>query len=77
MSRATEKAQRYDRIKRDDTFKEIMQEMRDRQVLVFTDTSATIEAIAEAHDRLRFLGEIESMIQARIDDGIIDEKRNQ
>ena len=77
MSAAIEKAQRYDRIKRDDTFQEIMSELRARQISVFTDTGATIESIAEAHTFMRFLGEVESLIQARIDDGIIDEKRKQ
>ena len=56
MSAAIEKAQRYDRIKRDDTFQEIMSELRARQISVFTDTGATIESIAEAHTFMRFLG---------------------
>lgn len=75
MSAIKDRAGRYRRIKNDDTFQEIINGVKNSQISVFTDTSATIESIAEAHSVLRALALVDSYIQSALDDEAVYDKK--
>lgn len=60
MSNIKDRAGRIKRLKHDDTFKSVMQEIRERQTSVFLDPNSPIGVIEDAHDIIRALNEIEN-----------------
>ena len=72
MSKITERAGHAERLKNDDTFKDVVKEVRDAKVAVFLDVRSSPEDREEAHVIIRALGEIEREIDARIADGAFE-----
>ena len=76
MAEIKEKAARIRNLMRDDAFKEIMHEVKNKQIAVFLDSSAKIEDIEEAHSLVRALNAIESHMQSVLDDEAVYDKKH-
>ena len=63
------------RLRDDETFQSVLEAIRQDQVSVFLNVSASQEARDVAHLKVRALAEIESEIKRRIDDASIEQHR--
>ncbi len=70
-----EKSARIKTLMDDDTFKDVISEVMERQVLVFMDAHSTTEERDDAHDIVRALDSITSYMQTVIDDHKISERK--
>lgn len=76
MAEIKDKAARVRHLMRDEAFKEIMQEVKDRQIAVFLSSSAKIEHIEEAHALVKALDAIERHMQSVLDDEAVYDKKH-
>ncbi len=72
-----EKAQRYDRLSKDDVFIELLQDVRDDAVSVFLEQSRDDEAIHMARNLIDALNTIETKINTIKMADLVDDKRKQ
>ena len=70
-----EKSARIKTLMNDDTFKDVISEVMEKQVLVFMDAHSTEEERDDAHDIVRALDSITSYMQTVIDDHKISERK--
>ena len=77
MSLAKELGDAAHRLKNDETFKDVCKEVRDTQTRVFLNTASSQEDREEAHVIIRALGEIDRVIDARIANAKVAEKKGQ
>lgn len=69
------KAARVRTLSNDDTYKEVIKEIRDAQVNVFLNSQSQCEAITDAHDIIRALDKIEDYFHTVLaDEAIFDKK---
>ena len=76
MAEIKDKASRIRQLMRDETFKDVMQEVKDKQIAVFLNSSAKIEHIEEAHALVKALDEIERHMQSVLDDEAVYDKKH-
>ena len=76
MAEAIERARKYKQLQGDEVFMEALSQVKTLQTNVFLDTSATIEAIQEAHDIVKGVTRLEQYIQSVIDAGIMYENKH-
>lgn len=72
-----DKASRIRQLQNDPVFKEVMQEVRDKQVNLFLNPETSEDALAEAHEIIRALGNIESHFNSVLADEAVFDKRQQ
>jgi len=70
-----EKSARIKTLMNDDTFKDVISEVMEKQVLVFMDAHSTTEERDNAHDIVRAIDSITSYMQTVIDDHKISERK--
>lgn len=70
-----ERAHNIRRIANDDTFKDMIDDIKDSQTAVFLDSSATMEQIELAHHVIKGVGKIEAYIQSILDEEAIYDKK--
>ena len=70
-----EKAQRYDRLSKDDVFIELLQDVRDDAVSVFLEQSRDDEAIHMARNLIDALNTIETKINTIKMADLVDDKK--
>jgi hypothetical protein len=70
-----EKSARIKTLMNDDTFKDVIAEVMERQVLVFMDAHSTTEERDDAHEIVRALDSITSYMNSVIDDHKISERK--
>ncbi len=70
-----EKAQRYDRLSKDDVFIELLQDVRDDAISVFLEQSRDDEAIHMARNLIDALNTIETKINTIKMADLVDDKR--
>ena len=70
-----EKSARIKTLMNDDTFKDIISEVMERQVLVFMNAHSTTEERDDAHDIVRAIESITSYMESVIDDHKISERK--
>lgn len=75
MSKVKERAQRFKRLLADDTFQEIVEFIKQEQIAVFLDSSATIEDIDKAREVVLGVDEVQRVIRAAIDDEAVENKK--
>jgi len=76
MAEIKEKAARIRQLMRDETYREVMQEVRTKQVGVFLSSNATIDTIEEAHQIVVALDKIEQYMQSVLDDEAVYDKKH-
>lgn len=76
MAEVKEKAARIRQLMRDDTFKEVMQTVKSRQVGVFLDSNATIDDINQAHNIVKGLDKIEEYMNSVLADEAMYDKKH-
>lgn len=70
-----EKSAKIKTLMNDDTFKDVISEVMERQVLVFMDAHSTTEERDGAHEIVRALDSITSYMESVIDDHKISERK--
>ena len=75
MSKVKERAQRFKRLLADETFQEIIEFIKQEQIAVFLDSSATIEDIDKAREVVLGVDEVQRVIRAAIDDEAVENKK--
>jgi hypothetical protein len=70
-----EKSARIKTLMNDDTFKDVITEVMERQVLVFMDAHSNAEERDDAHDIVRAIDSITSYMESVIDDHKISERK--
>jgi hypothetical protein len=70
-----EKSARIKTLMNDDTFKDIISEVMERQVLVFMNAHSNAEERDDAHDIVRAIESITSYMESVIDDHKISERK--
>ena len=70
-----DQAHQMRRIANDDTFKDMMRDIKELQTAVFLDSSATMEQIERAHHVIQGVGKIEAYIQSILDEEAIYDKK--
>lgn len=70
------KAARVRTLQKDDTFQEVLSEVRQQQVRVFMSTSSSLDEREEAHSVIYALEQIEAYLDSVITEEKIQEKRN-
>ena len=70
-----DQAHQMRRIANDDTFKDMIDDIKDSQTAVFLDSSATMEQIEQAHHVIKGVGKIEAYIQSILDEEAIYDKK--
>jgi len=70
-----DQAHQMRRIANDDTFKDMMRDIKELQTAVFLDSSATMEQIEQAHHVIKGVGKIEAYIQSILDEEAIYDKK--
>tara|TARA_R110000796_G_scaffold28435_2_gene77791 strand:+ start:2043 stop:2276 length:234 start_codon:yes stop_codon:yes gene_type:complete len=76
MSQVKERASRYRNLMKDETFKEVIQDVRSKQVGVFLYSNATIEEILEAHQIVKALDKMDEYMKSAIDDEVMYDKKH-
>jgi len=76
MSQIKDKAARFRRLEKDETFQELFHEVQQRQITVFIDSSATMQDIEKAKSILTALDEIRLVIRSALDDEAVYDKQN-
>lgn len=70
-----DRAARVRSLSNDDTYKEVIKEIRNAQINVFLNSQSHIEAINDAHDIIRALDKIEDYFNTVLaDEAIFDKK---
>jgi hypothetical protein len=59
-----------------DAFEQVMAEIRDDAVRLFLDAKSGIEALQEAHARVRAVETVHAALQSRLDEEAVEEKRD-
>ncbi len=75
MTEISERASRAKRLRDDEAFQEFMEDVRSRQVDVFLNIAATVEAREEAHAIVRALSQIEGTLDAAMSAETYEQKR--
>lgn len=75
MSKVKERAQRFKRLLADETFQEIIEFIKDEQIAVFLDSSATIDDIDKAREIVLGVEGVQRVIRAAIDDEAVENKK--
>jgi len=75
MSKVKDRAQRFKRLLADETFQEIIEFIKNEQIAVFLDSSATIEDIDKAREIVLGVDEVQRIIRAAIDDEAMEDKK--
>ena len=75
MSKVKERAQRFKRLLADETFQEIIEFIKQEQIAVFLDSSATIEDVDKAREVVLGVEEVQRVIRAAIDDEAMENKK--
>lgn len=70
-----EKSARIKTLMNDDTFKDVISDVMERQVLVFMNAHSTTEERDDAHDIVRAIDSITSYMESVIDDHKISERK--
>ena len=70
-----DQAHQMRRIANDDTFKDMIRDIKELQTAVFLDSSATMEQIEQAHHVIKGVGKIEAYIQSILDEEAIYDKK--
>ena len=76
MSEIKEKAHRFKRLLRDESFQEVLEHVQDEQIATFLDPSSTLEDVMEARDNVKALGNIERVIRSAIDAEAVYDKKH-
>ena len=76
MSKVKERAQRFKRLLADETFQEIIEFIKQEQIAVFLDSSATIDDIDKAREIVLGVDEVQRVIRAAIDDEAMEDKKH-
>jgi dihydroxyacetone kinase DhaKLM complex PTS-EIIA-like component DhaM len=76
MARVKEKAAKVKQLLADETFKAVMESVKNQQIAVFVDTGSSQEARESAHQIIRALGRIENYINSVLTDEKIFDKNN-
>lgn len=76
MSQVKDKAARFRRLEKDETFQELLNEVQQRQIAVFIDSSATMQEIEHAKSILTALDEVQLVIRSALDDEAVFDKQN-
>ena len=76
MAEIKDKASRVRQLLRDETYQEVMQEVRTKQVGVFLSSSATIDSINQAHQIVIALDKIEEYMRSVLDDEAVYDKKH-
>lgn len=72
-----DKAARIRTLKADDTFKEVLSEVKERQIAVFVDVDSSEDQRGKAHNIICALNEIENHLDSVLADEVIyDRKHN-
>ncbi|MDB4344655.1 hypothetical protein OAA39_00375 [bacterium] len=72
-----DKASRARALAQDETFMEVLSQIRERQTSVFLDSGASIDAIKDAHDIVRALNCIEDYFNTVFADEAIYDKKEE
>lgn len=75
MSKAIERGAAAERLRNDETFQDVLREVREAQVAVFLDARTSQDAREEAHVNIRALAKIEGVIDARCADATFEQNR--
>lgn len=75
MSKVKERAQRFKRLLADETFQEIIEFIKNEQIAVFLDSSATIDDIDKAREIVLGVEGVQRVIRAAIDDEAMENKK--
>ena len=75
MSKVKERAQRFKRLLADETFQEIIEFIKQEQIAVFLDSSATIDDIDKAREIVLGVEGVQRVIRAAIDDEAVENKK--
>jgi hypothetical protein len=75
MSKVKERAQRFKRLLADETFQEIIEFIKQEQIAVFLDSSATIDDIDKAREIVLGVDEVQRVIRAAIDAEAMEDKK--
>jgi len=75
MSKVKERAQRFKRLLADETFQEIIEFVKQEQIAVFLDSSATIDDIDKAREIVLGVDEVQRVIRAAIDAEAMEDKK--
>lgn len=75
MSKKVELANNAQFLRDNETFQDVIKEIRERQVAFFLDAGSSTETREQAHVVIRALTEIEREIQARMDDAAFEEHK--
>lgn len=75
MSNIKDVAGRIKQLRSDDTFKIVIQEIRERQTSVFLDPNSAIGVIEDAHDIIRALDEIETYFNSVLAEEAVYDKQ--
>ena len=75
MSKVKERAQRFKRLLADETFQEIVEFIKQEQIAVFLDSSATIDDIDKAREIVLGVDEVQRVIRAAIDAEAMEDKK--
>ena len=75
MSKVKERAQRFKRLLADETFQEIIEFIKQEQIAVFLDSSATIDDIDKAREIVLGVEGVQRVIRAAIDDEAVESKK--
>jgi hypothetical protein len=70
-----DKAARIRTLSNDDTYQEVIKEIRNAQVNVFLNSQSQLEAINDAHDIIRALDKIEDYFNTVLSDEAIFDKK--
>lgn len=76
MAEIKDRASRIRQLMRDETYNEVMQEVRTKQVGVFLSSSATIDSINQAHQIVIALDKIEEYMRSVLDDEAVYDKKH-
>ena len=77
MIAVIEKADLFERLQHDETYQQLMRELKSQQVDIFLDNTAKIDDIDKAHQMVVALSTIEQYLQTVIDDGKVELARQQ
>lgn len=77
MSSVLENAAQATRLKGDETFQSVLQEVRESQIRTFLDAGGNSEAREKAHHIICAVTEIEAVIERRIASGSMEARKGQ
>ncbi len=70
-----DRASRIRQLQKNPVFQEVMQEVREKQVKQFLNTESSQDALVEAHDIIRALGNIDMYFNAVLTDEAVFDKQ--